>query len=213
MIGALRRAHPWYTALRAGEWRGHGLNFGHDPQDKVLGIVGMGSIGQTIAKRALAFGMHIIYHNRHPIAPEIETALQARFVEMDELLAVSDVINLSLAYSPEAHHILGRAEFGKMKKGVTIVNTARGKMIDEDALLDALDAGTVWSAGLDVFEEEPTPNARLLRDDRVFLAPHMGVGTIETYSKMEAAAFKNIENAVTKGVLVSPVPEQKGREF
>jgi glyoxylate reductase len=211
MIGALRRAHPTYVALRAGQWRGHGISFGHDPQDKALGILGMGSIGQAIAKRALAFGMHIIYHNRHPVSSEIESSLNTKFVSMDELLATSDVISLSLAYSPEAHHLLGRAEFAKMKKGVTIVNTARGKMIDEDALIEALDSGKVWSAGLDVFEEEPGANPKLLKDDRVFLAPHMAAGTIETYLKMERAAFNNIESVLTKGVLVSIIPDQKGQ--
>lgn len=211
MIGALRRAHLTSMALRAGQWRGHGISFGHDPQDKVIGIVGMGSIGQTIAKRAVAFGMHIIYHNRHPVSSEIESSLNAKFVTMDELLATSDVISLSLAYTPEAHHMLGRDEFAKMKKGITIVNTARGQMIDEEALIEALDSGKVWSAGLDVFEVEPTANSKLLKDDRVVLAPHVAAATTETYLKMEKAAFNNIESVLTKGVLVSIIPDQKGQ--
>jgi glyoxylate reductase len=212
MIGALRRAHPTYVSLRAGKWRGGGgLSFGHDPEDKVIGIVGMGSIGRAIAKRAIAFGMHIIYHNRNPVSAEVEASLNAKFVDMDELLATSDVISLSLAYSPEAYHLIGKAEFAKMKKGVTIVNIARGKMIDEEALIEALDNGTVWSAGLDVFEQEPGGNAKLLKDDRVFLSPHVAAATIETYSKMEKASFDNIESVLTKGVLVSIVPDQKGQ--
>jgi len=211
MIGALRHAYPTQVALRAGQWRGHGMSLGRDPEGKVLGILGMGSIGQAIAKRAVAFDMSIIYHNRHPVAPEIETKFNAKFVTLDELLASSDVISLSVAYTPEAYHMLGKDEFAKMKKGVTIVNTARGQMIDEEALIEALDSGKVWGAGLDVFEGEPEVNPKLLKDERVFLAPHLGAGTIDTYLKMEKAAFHNIESALTNGVLISIIPEQKGK--
>jgi glyoxylate reductase len=208
MIGALRRAHSMYEALRAGQWRGSNVAWGHDPESKTLGIIGMGGIGQGIAKRALAFGMKIIYHNRHQLDAEIEDKLQAKSVEMDELLATADVINLSLAYTPETHHILNAEAFAKMKKGVTIVNTARGRMIDEDALIAALDNGTVWSAGLDVFEEEPAMHSKLLGDSRVFLTPHVAAGTIETYLKMEQLAFDNIWSALTEGRLLTQVHEQ-----
>jgi glyoxylate reductase len=208
MVGALRRVYPNMIALREGKWRAPKLEFSHDPEGKVLGIIGMGAIGQEIAKRALAFDMKVIYHNRHAVDKAIEQSLHTREVDMDELLATSDVISLSLAYTPETYHIIDAAAFSKMKKGVTIVNTARGKMIDEEALIAAMDDGTVWSAGLDVFEEEPAIHSKLLADPRVILTPHMAAGTIETYLKMEGLAMKNVETALMEGRLVTQVHEQ-----
>ena len=174
-----------------------------------MGIIGMGSIGRAIARRAKPLGMRIQYHNRHQLS-EDETE-GAAYVELDELLATSDVITLGLAYSPKTHHILGAPQFAKMKKGVTIVNIARGGLIDERALVEALDNGTVWSAGLDVFEQEPTSNAALLKDDRVFLTPHIGAGTMDTYARLEALAFDNLRRVLTGGTLLTPVPEQAGK--
>ena len=176
-----------------------------------MGIIGMGTIGQDIAARARAFGMSIQYHNRSRLAAEKEGA--AVYVDMDTLLSTSDVIVLALGYSPSAYHLLDTEQFAKMKKGVTIVNIARGKMIDEAALVAAIQDGTVWGAGLDVFDTEPTTNMELLKEHRLFLTPHMAAGTIETYIRMEKLAMKNLEASVTAGVPLNLVPEQSGVAF
>jgi lactate dehydrogenase-like 2-hydroxyacid dehydrogenase len=133
---------------------------------------------QRVVKRALAFGMTVQYHNRHPL-PESQ-AENATYVSFDELISTSDVISLNLALTAATKHIISAKEFEKMKTGVVIVNTARGALIDEPALIDALASGKVYSVGLDVFETEPKANPRLLENDKVVLSPHIGAATVET---------------------------------
>lgn len=128
-----------------------------------------------MAHRARAFGMKIIYHNRNRLSPELEG--DAKYVSFDELLASSDVLSLNLALNPKTKHIISAREFAKMKDGVVIVNTARGGLIKESDLVDALDSGKVASAGLDVFEEEPKVHEGLLRNNKVFIVPHIGTST------------------------------------
>jgi glyoxylate reductase len=137
-------------------------------------------LSQEVAKRAKAFGMKIIYNNRHPLSPSITTSLSAHYVSFEELISTSDVISLHLALTPSTERILGAAEFKKMKNGVTIVNTARGDLIDEEAMIEALEKGKVWSLGLDVFDNEPRVDERLLGSERVVVCPHMGAATVET---------------------------------
>lgn len=206
MLGALRRIHVPYTAVRASKFRGPSFQLGRDPESKTLGILGMGGIGREVAARARAFGMQIQYHNRSKLAPELE--LGAKFVSFDELLKTSDVLSLNCSLRKETIHILGRPEFAKMKKGMVLINTARGKLIDEQALVDALEDGTVWSAGLDVYEEEPKINPGLLKNDKVVLLPHIGTATVETQRNMELLVLENMESAVRKGKLITQVPEQ-----
>jgi glyoxylate reductase len=131
-----------------------------------------------VAKRAKAFGMKIHYHNRHPI-PDIE-ADEALSVSFDDLISQSDVISLNLALTHESEHIIGTKEFEKMKDGVVIVNTARGNLIDEEAMLKALESGKIFSVGLDVFENEPHVDRRLLDNENIVLSPHIGAATVET---------------------------------
>lgn len=178
LLGALRRVHSPYTAIRASQWRGPSFQLGHDPQNKLLGILGMGGIGREVAIRARAFGMKIQYHNRTRLSPELEQG--AKYVSFEELVRTSDVLSLNLALRKETTGIIGRKEFEMMKQGVVIVNTARGKLIDEAALVDALDSGKVYSAGLDVYEEEPKVHEGLLKNPNVVLLPHIGTGTYET---------------------------------
>lgn len=178
LLGALRRVHRPYTAVRASQWRGPSFQLGHDPQNKLLGILGMGGIGREVAIRARAFGMKIQYHNRTRLSPELEQG--AKYVSFEELVRTSDVLSLNLALRKETIGIIGRKEFEMMKQGVVIVNTARGKLIDEAALVDALDSGKVYSAGLDVYEEEPKVHEGLLKNPNVVLLPHIGTGTYET---------------------------------
>ncbi|QGA15063.1 hypothetical protein EYB26_002719 [Talaromyces marneffei] len=206
MIGALRQAHVPLTAIRAGQWGGK-TGLGHDPKGKVLGILGMGGIGQEMAHRAKAFGMTIQYHNRSRLSPELEDG--AKYVSFEELLATSDVFSLNLALNPSTRHIIGAKELAQMKDGVVIVNTARGALIDEKALVAAIESGKVASAGLDVYENEPRVEEGLLKSDKVFLLPHIGTGTFETQKEMELLVLENLRSAVEKGELVTQIPEQK----
>jgi D-3-phosphoglycerate dehydrogenase len=151
---------------------------GYDPQNKVLGIVGMGGIGREVAARARAFGMKIQYYNRSRLSPELEQG--AKYVSFEDLLQTSDAISLNCSLTKTTVGIIGKKEFEQMKDGVILVNTARGKLIDEDALVEALDNGKVFSAGLDVYEEEPKVHEGLLNNPNVVLLPHVGTATRET---------------------------------
>jgi len=139
----------------------------------------MGGIGRALAHRAQAFGMQIQYHNRHKL-PETEEAGGAKYVSFTELLKTSDVLSLNLSLNPETKHIIGKKEFREMKEGIVIVNTARGPLMDEGALVEALDEGRVWAAGLDVFEGEPEIHGGLMGRENVVLLPHVGTATVET---------------------------------
>ncbi|KAH8652765.1 D-isomer specific 2-hydroxyacid dehydrogenase [Tricladium varicosporioides] len=208
ILGALRGFNTSMIALRNGHWKGSPPPpLGHDPQGKVLGILGMGGIGRNLMKKAAAFGMTTQYYNRSPLSEELSGG--AKYVTFDELLATSDVLSLNLPLNKQTRHIISTKEFEKMKKGVVIVNTARGAVMDEDALVKALDKGTVWSCGLDVFEEEPKVHPGLVANPNVMLVPHMGTWTVETQTKMEIWCIENVRSAVEKGVLKSPVGEQK----
>lgn len=179
MLGALRKASISMTTLRDGRWGKSPLPMGHDPSGKKLGILGMGSIGRNFAKKARAFGMVIQYYNRTRLAPELEEGTQ--YVDFETLLETSDVLSLNLSLTSATEHIIGKKELGMMKKGVTIVNTARGQLIDEAALVDALNEGDrIWSVGLDVFEDEPRVHQGLIDNPRTFLVPHIGTLTYET---------------------------------
>ncbi|KAF2098060.1 putative hydroxyisocaproate dehydrogenase [Rhizodiscina lignyota] len=206
MIGALRQAYVPLASIRAGEWQGK-ATLGHDPHRKLLGILGMGGIGREMARRARAFGMTIQYHNRNRLSPDLEEG--ARYVSFDELLASSDVFSLNLALNPSTRHIIGGEELAKMKDGVVIVNTARGPLIDEKALVAALDSGKVASTGLDVYENEPQVEPGLLNNPRVMLLPHIGTMTYETQKEMELLVLENLRRAVEKGELLTQLPEQK----
>lgn len=138
----------------------------------------MGGIGSAVATRAKAFGMKIQYHNRRQLPPTEEHG--ATYVTFEELLKTSDVLSLNLALNPSTKHIIGKPEFDQMKDGIVIVNTARGALIDEAALVDALKSGKVWTAGLDVFEDEPEIHPGLLECENAVLLPHVGTATFET---------------------------------
>jgi glyoxylate reductase len=161
---------------------------------------------QALAHRARAFNMKIIYHNRNPLSPEL--AGDATYVSFDELLSQSDVISLNLSLNASTRHIIGSNEFEKMKDGVVIVNTARGPLIDEAALVAALESGKVFSAGLDVFEEEPKVHPGLLNNDKVVILPHMGTSTFETQADMELLVLANLKKAINEDKLLTQVSEQ-----
>ncbi|KAK4506680.1 hypothetical protein PRZ48_000413 [Zasmidium cellare] len=211
IIGALRGFNTSMLAAREGKWRGAPAPpLGHDPEGKVLGVLGMGGIGRNMKKKTDALGMKCIYHNRRPLSDEL--AGGAKYVSFDELLAQSDVLSLNLPLNKNTHHIISHPEFAKMKPGIVIVNTARGAVMDEAALVQALESGQVLSCGLDVYEEEPKIHPGLVSNPHVMLLPHMGTWTVETQTAMEEWCISNVRKAVTEGVLRSPVPEQEGLE-
>lgn len=197
--------------MRKGEFRGPGYELGHDPRGKVLGVLGMGGIGRAMASRAKAFGMSVQYHNRRRLPPAEEQG--AKYVGFDELLATSDILSLNLSLNEKTRHIIGAPEFGKMKKGIVIINTARGPLIDEAALVKALEEGKVWAAGLDVFEEEPKIHPGLMDNEKVFMLPHLGTSTFETQKDMELLVLENMRLALMEGRVKTMVPEQKGAKL
>lgn len=208
MLGALRNFNQCLANLRRGGWRDNPApQMGHDPQGKVLGILGMGGIGRNLKRKAAAFGMTTIYHNRSKLSSELADG--AEYVSFEELLQRSDVLSLNLPLNPQTRHIISTEQLNMMKKSAVIVNTARGAVIDEAALVKALDEGTIAGAGLDVYEDEPTIHEGLLKNDKVLLLPHVGTYTFETMRKMEAWAIDNVRLGVTEHRLKSPVVEQK----
>lgn len=160
-------------------------------QGRQLGIVGMGQIGIATARRAKAFGMTIAYTKRTPLDEPTARELGATHMEIDELLATSDVVSLHCPYSPDTHHYINAARLAQMKKSAYLVNTARGPVVDEAALVDALKNGVIAGAGLDVFEHEPTVHEGLLALDNAVLIPHLGSATVETRTAMANLAATN----------------------
>ena len=160
-------------------------------QDKTLGIVGLGAIGQATARRAIAFGMRIAYSSNGRAPAEVERALGARFLELDELLAVSDVVSLHAPLTDSTRHLLDARRLGLMKPTAYLINAARGPIVDEAALVAALEHDTIAGAGLDVYEHEPVVHSGLLGRDDVVLLPHLGSATVETRTAMAVLAARN----------------------
>ncbi|MGZ8210317.1 MAG: 2-hydroxyacid dehydrogenase [Burkholderiales bacterium] len=199
MLGAARRITEVERYVRNGEWKGWRLKqwLGIDVHHATLGIVGMGRIGQAIARRAAGFEMRVLYHNRKAVAQDIERALKATWVSLDELLRQSDFVVLQVPYGPETHHLIGAAELAKMKPTAILVNSTRGGVVDDAALIEALTKRSIRAAGLDVFENEPRLNPGFLALDSVVLAPHVGSSTEATRRAMAMTAAKNAVAALT----------------
>jgi lactate dehydrogenase-like 2-hydroxyacid dehydrogenase len=187
--------------VRAGEWKGWRLKqwLGVDVHHATLGIFGMGRIGQAIAKRAAGFEMKVLYHNRMRLASDVEKRLHAAYVTKDALLRQSDFVVLQVPYSPETHHMIGATELKLMKPSAILVNSTRGGVVDDAALVAALKNGTIRAAGLDVFENEPNLNPGFLQLDNVVLMPHIGSSTEATRRAMAMTAAKNLVAALTGG--------------
>lgn len=198
MLGAARRITEVERRVRTGEWTGWRLKqwLGVDVHHATLGIIGMGRIGQAIARRAAGFDMKVIYHNRKPIAPELERKCNAAYVSFDELLTQSDFIVLQVPYSPATHHLIGAAQLAKMKPSAILINSTRGGVVDDAALVAALKNGIIRAAGLDVYENEPKLNPEFLALDNVVLAPHVGSSTEATRQAMAMLAAKNLVAAL-----------------
>jgi glyoxylate reductase len=167
---------------------------GHRIFGKRLGIVGMGHIGQAVARRAKAFGLQIHYHNRRPVAEEVEQELEATYWEsLDQMLARMDIISVNCPHTPATYHLLSARRLKLIKPQAYIVNTARGEVIDENALTRMIETGAIAGAGLDVFEHEPAINPKLLASDRIIALPHMGSATIEGRIDMGEKVIINIK--------------------
>lgn len=194
MLATARRITEVERRVRAGEWKGWQLKqwLGVDVHHATLGIVGMGRIGQAIARRAIGFDMTVLYHNRNRLTPEQEQRARATYVPFDELLTHSDFVILQVPYSPQTHHLIGAPELARMKRSAILINSTRGGVVDDAALVDALGKGTLRAAGLDVFENEPKLHPGFLSLDNVVLAPHVGSSTEATRKAMAMLAARNL---------------------
>ncbi|HLL38376.1 MAG TPA: D-glycerate dehydrogenase [Rubrobacteraceae bacterium] len=199
LLAAARRLGEGERIVRAGKWEAWGpkMLLGPDVWGKRLGVIGFGRIGQAVARRARGFGMEILYHNRSR-KEEAEGELGASYVELDELLRTCDFFSLHTPLTEETTHLIGAREFEKMKSEAVLVNTSRGPVVDEAALAKALENGSIFATGLDVYEEEPKVNPKLLELENVVLAPHIGSASIETRDKMAATAGEELR-AVLRG--------------
>lgn len=184
--------------LRQGEWKTWSPMqlTGMDVYGATIGFIGFGRIGQAVARRAKGFGMDILYYNRSR-KEEAELETGAVYAELDTVLENSDFVCIMLPYSPEVHHLISERELSLMKETAVLINTARGGIVDEAALFNALSQGAIWAAGLDVFEKEPLDlNSPLLKLPNLVVLPHIGSASIATRTKMAALAADNLKNAL-----------------
>ena len=194
MLDVMRRISETDRMLRRGDSSSWGMlnNLGRALYGKELGIVGMGRIGRAVAKRASAFGMQISYYNRKRLDPVIEMELGVAYKRLDDLLKAADVVSIHTPLTKETKHLIGERELSIMKPSAYLINTARGAVVDERALVNKLTEGKLGGAGLDVYEDEPHTSPGLLKMDNVVLTPHIGTNTIETCHHMTRESAQNI---------------------
>lgn len=194
LLSAARRIGEGERHVRARQWSGwEPLQLlGADVSGATLGLLGFGRIGQAMARRAQGFGMRVVYWNRTRLPADEETARHVTYLAKEELLRQADFISLHVAYTPETHHLLGAADFSHMKPTAYVINTARGTVIDEAALVRALRTGRIAGAGLDVYEREPALDEGLYGLENVVLAPHLGSATVGVRTKMGLIAVDNL---------------------
>ncbi|HMA34471.1 MAG TPA: D-glycerate dehydrogenase [Chloroflexia bacterium] len=195
LMAAARRVAEADRFTRAGKFHGWGplMLLGGDVAGRTLGVVGFGRIGQALARRARGFAMPVLYYDLHPVDTALEQELHATFSSLDDLLAQADFVSLHVNYTPETHHLLSHAQFARMKRTAYVINTARGPVIDEAALAEALRTQQIAGAGLDVYEQEPAVHPGLLALENVVLAPHIASATIDTRNAMATMAAQNIQ--------------------
>ena len=202
-----RRLGEAERLVRSGQDWQWGMSFmlGRGLQGRTLGVVGLGGIGRATARRARAFGMQVLYTGRRDAPAEVVEELDARRVELPELLEAGDVVSLHLPYSRETHHLIGEDELARLGPASFLVNTARGPVVDEEALVMALRGGTIAGAGLDVYEHEPRVHPGLLELENVVLLPHLGSATVETRTQMALLAARNVVTVLGGQDPVTPV--------
>ncbi|MDX6635503.1 MAG: glyoxylate reductase [Solirubrobacterales bacterium] len=210
ILAATRRIAEGDRLVRSGRDWNWGMHFmlGSGLQGRLLGVVGLGGIGRRVAQRARAFGMAIAYHSRHPAPAEVEAELGAEWMSLEQLLAEADVLTLHCPLTPETHHLVGAAELAAMKPSAVLVNAARGPIVDEAALAEALAEGRIAAAGLDVYEREPRVEPRLVELDNAVLTPHLGSATVETRTAMAELAARNAISVLSGQGPLTPVTSQ-----
>ena len=194
LLAAARRVAEGDRFMRSGRpwiW-GPEFFLGREVHGKTLGVVGLGRIGRAVARRAAGFGMPVLYHAGHRLAPDVEASLGVGWRELDELLAEADFVTIHTGLTPATRHLIGEPELRRMKPSAVLVNTARGPIVDEAALARALRDGELGAAGLDVFEREPEVHPDLLGLDNVTIVPHLGTATVETRVAMGMTAADNL---------------------
>ncbi len=202
ILAVSRRIAEGARVIPEGDWSGWSPTWmlGHRITGKRLGIVGMGRIGQALAKRAKAFGLQVHYHNRKPVAPAIEQELEATYWDsLDQMLARMDIVSVNCPHTPATYHLLSARRLKMMKRDAILVNTARGEIIDESALVAMLENNELLGAGLDVFEHEPAVSPRMLKlakAHRVVVLPHMGSATLEGRVEMGEKVIQNIKTFI-----------------
>lgn len=208
LLAAARNLGAGERMVRAGEWTGWAPTqlLGEPLRDRTLGIVGMGAIGQAVARRAQGFGMHVVYFNRNRVSPEIEASLRADYVTFDELLRRSDFLSLHAPLNDQSRHMFDSRAFGLMKSTAVLVNTGRGALIDEAELVNALRERRIAAAGLDVYEFEPTITEGLLALENVVLAPHLGSASTLARGDMVRLCCQNIVEVLAGRPAVTPAP-------
>jgi glyoxylate reductase len=213
LLAVTRRVGEGERLIRAGkQWRwDFDFLLGAGLRGKRLGVIGMGDIGQATARRARAFGLEIAYHNRNRLPEVIEAELEAELLGLEELLATSDFVSLHCPLTAETRHLIGADELAQMKKSSYLVNTARGPIVDENALVEALRRGEIAGAGLDVFEHEPAVEAGLLELENVVLLPHLGSATVETRTAMADLAASNAIAVCAGAEALTPIGDLKRR--
>ncbi|EXJ84094.1 hypothetical protein A1O3_04761 [Capronia epimyces CBS 606.96] len=204
-LAVLRDTTRAERQARDGSWKANLVPV-RDPGGLTLGIVGAGSIGKYLARKAAAFNMKVAYHNRRRLPVEEEQRYGLTYhARLDDLLAASDVVSINCPLNTQTTHLISHAQFAAMKDGAFLVNTARGPVVDEDALIHALESGKLTRAGLDVFHNEPNINPYFRSSDRVIVQPHMGGLTDLAFRKSETECFENIRSLFTTGRPVAPV--------
>lgn len=195
ILSVPRRFHEGETLVRSGRWAGwrpSGM-LGHRVNGKMLGIVGMGRIGRAVAVRARGFNLRVAYHNRHRLPESVEAELGVTYQpDLDALMADADIVSINCPHTPETHHIIAAEQLALLGRDGYLVNTARGEIVDEDALIHALESGALGGAGLDVYAHEPAVDPRLVARDNVVLLPHMGSATYEGRAAMGERVIANI---------------------
>ena len=207
LMAAARRVVEGSDFLRSGEWGAWSLMqmTGQDIFGATLGIIGLGRIGEALVKRAKGFDMNVLYYNRTR-KQEKEEKLSIHYREMKDLLEEADFVCLLLPYSPEVHHLIGKEELSHMKRNAILINTARGGIVDEEALFDSLKNGVIWGAGLDVFEQEPIPmDHPLLSLPNVVTLPHIGSASLKTRMRMAHLAADNMMSVLAGEEALTPV--------
>jgi glyoxylate reductase len=201
LMSAARRIVEADSFTRQGHFKGWAIDMmlGADVHGATLGLIGVGRIGRGVAHRARGFNMRVLYYDPQPLPPDAERDLGAQRVDMGRLLSESDFVSVHVPLTPETHHLLSTAQFAQMKPSAILINTSRGPVVDEAALVEALNAKKIAGAGLDVYEREPAVHPGLIAIPNVVLAPHIASATVRTRSEMSAMAARNIATAVRGG--------------